>query len=357
MICFGQMFYTILIPDYCAAEADESEENLDYQCDQSEYTFRVYTILLGEFASFESENFQTTFSVFLLVIYSFMVIIVLMNVLIALASDSYEKCLMKSQMLFGRARVMFVAEIGCLQNLLRKTPSQADSSSASALYTSNPKVFDKWWSNAPACAKGWSRGSVIFFCLSSAVILCWIIGELAGYASGERHGNIAMSMASVLANAVLFACMMGFLSHHGAQETDCASMRSSLSSPMQSTDSDRSGVPTSIQNLLLRIMGSSDDSWNHVRKRNQKQESMWQGRVHFIQSQMEQRAQEARELAAKQTQALEKLVTATELRLKNDMADVEHEVGDLKADLLKEMRESQAEMLRQIQVCLSQPGK
>lgn len=134
-------------------------------------------------------------------------------------------------------------------------------------------------------------------------------------------------------------------------------MRSSLSSPMQSTDSDRSGVPTSIQNLLLRIMGSSDDSWNHVRKRNQKQESMWQGRVHFIQSQMEQRAQEARELAAKQTQALEKLVTATELRLKNDMADVEHEVGDLKADLLKEMRESQAEMLRQIQVCLSQPGK
>ena len=352
---FGQMFYTILIPDYCSSE--EAVEDPEYQCVQSEYIFRVYTILLGDFSTFERETFKTKFSIFLMVFYSFMVIIVLLNVLIALASDSYEKCLMKSQMLFGRARVMLVAEIGCFQNLLRKTHQDDGISRLDS--TSNPKVFDKWWSDVPAFARGWSRGSIIFFCLSSLVVLFWAVGEMAGHISGERHGNLIISIVSLLANVALFAAMMLFLSHHGKSENSSVSLESNISS-VESNDSEQTGlpaylhkVPSYLQKLLLRLMGSSQDSWNHVRKKDQKQENMWRGRVHHLQSQMDQRAQEARDLAIKQSQALEQLVAATELRLKTEMAGVDHRVGDLKSDLLQEMKLSQDEMLKQIKTCLS----
>lgn len=42
----------------------------------------------------------------------FQVIIVLLNVLIAVASDSYEKCLLKSQMLFGRYAAIYSLQRG-----------------------------------------------------------------------------------------------------------------------------------------------------------------------------------------------------------------------------------------------------
>ena len=54
----------------------------------SEYQLRVYTILLGDFGSgLGLERFKSGFSVFLLVLYSFLVTVVLLNVLIAIASD------------------------------------------------------------------------------------------------------------------------------------------------------------------------------------------------------------------------------------------------------------------------------
>lgn len=352
VITFGQMFYTILIPDSCSSE--EELEGPDYECNQSEYTFRVYTILLGEFGAFERETFKTKFSIFLLVFYSFMVIIVLLNVLIALASDSYEKCLMKSHMLFGRARVTLVAEIGCLENLLRRRLQRDDPTVSVASLNNNPKVYNKWWTGVPAFAKGWSRGSIVFFGLSFLVVFLWAIGEIAGLASGERHGHVMLSMASVFVNIILFAAMMLFLSHHGSTEQATgASLRSNLSAA-DSLDSEQSGALSYFRRFMLRLMGSSQDSWNHVRRRDQNQESMWRGRVHHLQNKMDQSTQEARDIATQQSQALEQLVAATEMRLKADMASVERRVGDLKADLLHEMTLGQVNMLKQIQVILAQ---
>lgn len=58
------------------------------QCSQSEYYLKVYAILLGDFGLFEREHFTSALSIFLAVLYTFMVVLVLLNVLIAVASDS-----------------------------------------------------------------------------------------------------------------------------------------------------------------------------------------------------------------------------------------------------------------------------
>lgn len=72
------MFYTLLIPASCASQDGAGD---DRQCKPSEYYLSVYAILLGDFGAFEREDFTTKFSVLLIVFFSFMVVIVLLNVL------------------------------------------------------------------------------------------------------------------------------------------------------------------------------------------------------------------------------------------------------------------------------------
>lgn len=60
----------------------------DKECSQNEYYLKVYAILLGDFGLFQRESFVSVFSVVLIVMYTFLVVLVLLNVLIAVASDS-----------------------------------------------------------------------------------------------------------------------------------------------------------------------------------------------------------------------------------------------------------------------------
>lgn len=160
IISFSQMFFTLMAPPTCA-----TGEVTGRQCQQSEYLLSVYTILLGDFGIFEREDFVSGVSVFLVVLYSFLVTVVLLNVLIAIASDSYEKCLLKSQKLFGRARVMLIAELASFQSLLRRRDQDAES-------TESPRakgiVYSKWWTSS-GLSHSWSRGSILFFWLSMIV--------------------------------------------------------------------------------------------------------------------------------------------------------------------------------------------
>lgn len=164
VVSFAQMFFTVLAPPACATG---NFSDIDKQCKQNEYLLKVYTILLGDFGDFKREDFVTNFSVFLVVFYSFFVTLVLVNVLIAIASDSYEKCLLKSQKLFGRARVMLIAELSSFQTLLRKK-DQDDTSSQSS--TTEGVVYSKWWTSS-GLTRNWSRGSVLFFMLSMFVMV------------------------------------------------------------------------------------------------------------------------------------------------------------------------------------------
>merc|ERR1712032_1108493 len=69
---------------------------------------RTYYILLGEF---EMTNVTIDGKFAFFFVFTFFVIIILLNVLIAIVGDSYEKSLIHSEKLFGRARVETVAEL------------------------------------------------------------------------------------------------------------------------------------------------------------------------------------------------------------------------------------------------------
>jgi hypothetical protein len=69
------MFFTLLVPASCATK-DETEP---FVCKPAEYYLKTYTILLGDFGTFERESFQAWFSVFLVVFFSFMVVVVLLS--------------------------------------------------------------------------------------------------------------------------------------------------------------------------------------------------------------------------------------------------------------------------------------
>jgi hypothetical protein len=54
-------------------------------------------------------------------IFSCIIMILLLNSLIAVISDSYESCLLRSKRLFGRARIQFLGDTLAFQNLFVKS--------------------------------------------------------------------------------------------------------------------------------------------------------------------------------------------------------------------------------------------
>jgi hypothetical protein len=67
VVSFAQIFFTLIVPQSCS-----SGETGVQECSQSEYYLKVYAILLGDFGLFERDSFDSVFSVFLVVVYSFM---------------------------------------------------------------------------------------------------------------------------------------------------------------------------------------------------------------------------------------------------------------------------------------------
>jgi hypothetical protein len=319
VVSFAQMFFTLLAPSSCASGDPDATE-----CKEAEYLLRVYTILLGDFGDFEREQFTSGFSVFLVVFYSFLVTVVILNVLIAVASDSYEKCLVRSQNLFGRARVMLIAELVSFQNLLMK----ADNTS----YISNEKnfkssIYSRWWSSGP-WSRNWSRGSVLFFCLSITVIVGWTLAELLGYARGKRYGSILFSLASVLVNVILFAAIMVFLSKGAA---------STKKEPSKEDDEESDSM---VQRAMLRLLGTSRDSQVDRRKARGEIDD-WNGRVDYLQREMTHIAEQQKSLAVELSKSTENLVSQSEARLQAELCMIEQNFSYLKGCMLNEVKEAQ----------------
>lgn len=75
------------------------------------------SMLLGDF---ELSSLQDTTGITVLfVIFTSMGVVILLNVLIAVVSDSYEKATINSSKLFGRARALFVAQNEALEAFLK----------------------------------------------------------------------------------------------------------------------------------------------------------------------------------------------------------------------------------------------
>lgn len=309
VVSFSQMFFTLLAPSTCASTGSDSME-----CKQGDYLLRVYTILLGDFGNFELERFQSGFSVFLLVLYSFLVTVVLLNVLIAIASDSYEKCLLRSQHLFGRARIMLVAELVSFQNLLKRTERSEEGP------TISPRVYSAWWTRS-ALSQNWSRSSVLFFCVSVSVMVAWTLAELLGYSRGERHGNMLFSLASVIVNLMLFIMIMTFLANGATR----------ISGKADPNDDKSHSADGFLQRAMLRLLGTSRNSnLDGSIKRNDGND--WSGRVNYLQQEMSRIAKEQTALSIENSKAMEKLINLTESRLRMEINDLREHYGGLKKE-------------------------
>ncbi|KAL7554019.1 hypothetical protein ACHAWF_017627 [Thalassiosira exigua] len=71
--------------------------------------FKAYTMMLGDLDS-EALRIHPLIAI-LFVLYTFGVTIVLLNILIAIVSDSYQNSFVSSKMMLGKARVMFVSDL------------------------------------------------------------------------------------------------------------------------------------------------------------------------------------------------------------------------------------------------------
>ncbi|GMH98609.1 hypothetical protein TrVE_jg11937 [Triparma verrucosa] len=102
LVMFGHAFYLVL-SDNEASDGDE----IDFT-NIGGTAWSLYLTILG---TFESSVFTGIWSQTLFLFYSFLVVIILLNVLIAIVSDSYDAVLVTSTELFWRSRLELVAEI------------------------------------------------------------------------------------------------------------------------------------------------------------------------------------------------------------------------------------------------------
>ena len=107
IFAFSQMFYTTLSckGGFCRADEIDDSNPFDYFSSALLYT---YSILLGEF---DLARFDSPFTTILFVLYTFAVVIVVLNFLIAIVGDSYDKSMTKIETHFGKARLMFMVEL------------------------------------------------------------------------------------------------------------------------------------------------------------------------------------------------------------------------------------------------------
>ena len=333
VVSFSQMFYTLLLPPECANEISDSSS----VCKPSEYYLSVYSILLGDYGQFDREDFHTPFSVFLIVLFSFMVVIVLLNVLIAIVSDSYEKCLIRSQFLFGRARVMILAELISFQNLLRKDNRQIK------YEDSDRNTFRKLWMRQRS--RGWSKGSLIFFALSTLTLLIWFVGEMVGFAAGEDHGTITFSLGSILVNVGVLVLMLTFLS----QGTSGLTGVSSSSNSKSGSNCASCWYRNSIQSCMVRLLGTSEG----LSFDQDSDSDMWRGRAVYIQREMTRITSESKTQIKAETKNLES-------QLYSEMETLERRVMESETAVMSAISESERRIetiLRDVVLALGEKGE
>jgi hypothetical protein len=313
------MFFTLLAPSSCAVDASSAQQ----QCSQTEYLLHFYIMMLGDFGSTERESFSTGFSVFLLVLYSFLVTVILLNVLIAIASDSYEKCLLNAQKLFGRARVMLVAELVSFQSLFQKRESQGDLPSNEKI-----KVYSHWWmSGSWSWTRKWSRGSILFFGLSMFVTIVWTIAELVGFSQGQRDVSIVNSLSSVFINIALYVAIILFLGRNSVSTKNDTVAKKEWSN--------------SLQRVVLRILGASQER-KESRRRNKRGHEEWHGRVHFLQREMDRISEKQTELLNEQSKDFQTIMDQSESRLRAELQTIQESFRETNRSIINAVAELKA---------------
>jgi hypothetical protein len=200
------MFYTVLVPPKCGDPSHFIENPL---CRQTEYYLSVYTVLLGDLGTFSREDLPGICPVLLMVLFTFMIVVVLLNMLIALIGESHKKCLTRSEMLFGRARLVRLAELVSFQNLLMTTEEDEPATSSSSSSVGNQLSSSGESCNAAGNTIS-TRGN-IFLVLSSLVWMVSVIWEVLVVTASEMHSSLGSSITISVLNAALLGGIINFL--------------------------------------------------------------------------------------------------------------------------------------------------
>ncbi len=227
----------MLVPDECSATQGITTETPD--CHPPEYYLRVYSIILGDWGLFErEEDFdKKTHALLVFVVFSFFIAIVLLNVLIAIISDSYKHCLQRSKHLFGRSRVFLLSELVAFRDI-----SISHENSIIARYK---RWHPMYWIRL-VHSVDWLQGGVssLLIC-STGIIFFWCIAELFGVSRAYSDDSIFSNILKIFGTFVLnFVVFIGFLSL--------------LSGNNANADSNR--LCRFITWLMLRLLGDGDDS-------------------------------------------------------------------------------------------------
>ena len=226
---------------------------------------------------------------------------------------------MRSNKLFGRARVLMIAELVALQNLLSfQDMSEQDGS---------------WWTRSFDCAKGRSRSSVIFFVLSLFVTTLWTIGEVLGSLMGPSSGNLLMSLGSVAINVFLLCGVIFFLSSGSSEHKDQYYRSRYLD-----------WYSRYFQSTMVRMLGSSSS-----RIHFSGMEIVWQGRLHYLQNKMIELSENSDKKWEVEIESLKTYFDVRETALQSELTDVKL--------ALKESCEGNQQLFEKIAELLNESNK
>mmetsp|Transcript_3132 Transcript_3132/g.6526 ORF Transcript_3132/g.6526 Transcript_3132/m.6526 type:complete len:1247 (+) Transcript_3132:71-3811(+) len=144
----------------------------------------AYTIMLGDLDSDSLQKHPLITMIF--VLYTFGVTIVLLNILIAIVSDSYQNSYVSSKMMLGKARIIFVAEISSL------------------------KGYHGIWSKGGASDGLLSRRNINYFFGTVSMLQIWMVTKtinrkLSQFESCEMSASLSNRIH--LEAIVLFICL------------------------------------------------------------------------------------------------------------------------------------------------------
>lgn len=226
-----------------------------------------------------------------------MVVIVLLNVLIAIVSDSYEKCLTRSEFLFGRARIVLLAQLVSFQQLLR-------------FRNDNSFSF-----------RSWKKQSISFLLFSVVLIVSWITMEALHYDS-SRQELFVYNMCSISVIVLSFMFIFFVLSRIS-------------SSAHEKNDNDKSSriwclgycLSSNVEKMLLRF----------VRRGKNNAMEAWKGQVNFLRDEMDKTGARTMEhtkelieqeasISNAQRKQLEVLIDRSETRIMEQMNKSNREI-------------------------------
>ena len=217
---------------------------------------------------------------------------------------------MRGNKLFGRARVLMIAELVAFQNLLS--------------FHDFIEQGGSWWNRSFPCTKGRSRSSVVFFVLSLSVTTFWTIGEVLGSLVGPTYGNLSMSLGSVVVNVLLLCCVIFFLSAGSSDQKDQYYRNRYLD-----------WYTRYFQSTMVRMLGSSSSKISFSGM-----EIMWQGRLHYLRDEMVRISNDSTKKWEVEIESLKSFFDARESSMQKELAQTQN--------TLKEMHEGNQQLLEKI---------